>query len=149
MASSKKKKKPVRAALKSAALSAGQRYGEKAVAEAKLEPWPNPEPARRYLIEFTLPEFTCLCPRSGFPDFATLRISYVPAKTIVELKSLKLYINGFRGRYISHEGAVNEILSDLVQLLKPVWIEVVGDFNQRGNIKTIITARHGKRPAGV
>lgn len=125
------------------------RYGERAVQEAQLEPWPNPERGRPYLIEFTAPEFTCLCPRSGFPDFAVIRIAYVPSAKIVELKSLKLYLNGYRGRYISHEAATNEILSDLVKLLKPRWIEVAGDFSVRGNIKTVVTARAGKRPRGV
>ncbi|MCB0218357.1 MAG: NADPH-dependent 7-cyano-7-deazaguanine reductase QueF [Chrysiogenetes bacterium] len=124
-------------------------YGKKEIEQNELEPWPNPEKKRSYLIEFTAPEFTCLCPRSGFPDFATMRISYVPKNTIVELKSLKLYLNAYRDRAISHEAAVNVILDDLVKLLKPTWIEVIGDYGVRGNIKTIVTARHGKRPAGV
>lgn len=124
-------------------------YGKKEIERNELEPWPNPEKKRPYLIEFTAPEFTCLCPRSGFPDFATMRISYVPGNTIVELKSLKLYLNGFRDRAISHEAAVNVILDDLVKVLKPAWMEVIGDYGVRGNIKTIVTARHGKRPAGV
>ncbi|MEW6775976.1 MAG: preQ(1) synthase [Bdellovibrionota bacterium] len=126
-----------------------KRYGTKMIEEARLEPWPNPSPGKPYLIEMTAPEFTCLCPRSGFPDFATIRIAYVPAKTIVELKSLKLYLNGYRNHHISHEAAVNEIIHDLEKLLKPLWLEVVGDFGVRGNIKTVVTARRGKRPAGV
>ena len=124
-------------------------YGRSEIERNRLEPWPNPEKKRPYLIEFTAPEFTCLCPRSGFPDFATIHISYVPKSTIVELKSLKLYLNAYRDRAISHEGAVNAILDDLEQLLKPAWMEVVGDFGVRGNIKTVVTARVGKRPAGV
>ena len=85
------------------------RYGERQIAEAKLEAVPNPSPERPYRIDLTCPEFTCLCPRSGFPDFATIYISYVPDQTIVELKSLKLYINKFRNEYVFHEKAVNQI----------------------------------------
>jgi len=121
----------------------GLRYGERQIAEARLEAVPNPAPDREYRIDLTCPEFTCLCPRSGFPDFATIYVAYVPDQTIVELKSLKLYINRFRDEYVFHEAAVNRILDDLVELLSPRWSEVVGDFNVRGNIHTVITARHG------
>jgi 7-cyano-7-deazaguanine reductase len=120
------------------------RYGEREILEARLEAVPNPAAEREYRIDLTCPEFTCLCPRSGFPDFATIHIAYVPDKTIVELKSLKLYINRFRDEYLFHEAAVNRILDDLVKLLDPLWMEVVGDFNVRGNIHTVITARHGR-----
>jgi len=89
-----------------------------------------------------VPEFTCLCPRSGFPDFATITIDYAPDQSIVELKSLKLYINTYRNRQISHEAAANTILDDLVELLSPRWMRVVADFSVRGNIKTIIFAEH-------
>lgn len=89
------------------------------------------------------------CARSGFPDFAVIRIAYVPAEHIIELKSLKLYINGFRNRHIFHEAAINTILDDLVATASPRWMEVVGDFTVRGNIKTVITARHGERPPGI
>jgi 7-cyano-7-deazaguanine reductase len=119
------------------------RYGERQIAEARLEAVPNPAPDREYRIDLTCPEFTCLCPRSGFPDFATIHVAYVPNQTIVELKSLKLYINKFRNEYTFHEAAVNRILDDLVALVDPCWIEVVGDFSVRGNIHTVITARHG------
>ena len=81
-------------------------------------------------------------PFHGFPDFATIRIRYIPDQKLVELKSLKLYINKFRDQEIFHEAAVNRILDDLVALLEPRWMEVVGDFNVRGNIKTVVTARH-------
>ena len=114
------------------------KYGEKAIVEAKLEPWPNPYPNRNYTIEFTFPEFTCLCPRSGYPDFATIRIKYIPDKYIVELKSLKLYLNKYRSQYISHEEATNRIYTDLYNILKPRFLEVIGDFNPRGNVKTIV-----------
>ncbi|MCB0412906.1 MAG: NADPH-dependent 7-cyano-7-deazaguanine reductase QueF [Bdellovibrionales bacterium] len=119
-------------------------YGEEAVENAELERFENRTQVRRYTIEFTCPEFTCLCPRSGFPDFATLYIQYVPDKYCVELKSLKLYINKFRNSKIFHEDVTNLILEDLVQLLDPWEIEVKGDFNVRGNIKTVITSRHNK-----
>ncbi|MGB9668526.1 MAG: preQ(1) synthase [Thermosulfidibacteraceae bacterium] len=114
------------------------RYGEKEIEEAKLEVWPNPSIDRDYEIEITFPEFTCLCPRSGYPDFATIRIKYIPDKYIVELKSLKLYLNKYRNLYISHEEATNRIFDDLKNLLQPRYLEVIGDFNPRGNVKTII-----------
>jgi len=115
------------------------RYGEKEIQEAKLEKWPNPAPERSYTIDITFPEFTCLCPRSGYPDFATIKIKYVPDEYIVELKSLKLYLNKYRNQYISHEEATNKIYSDLYKLLKPKFLEVIGDWNPRGNVKTVIT----------
>ncbi len=114
------------------------KYGEKAIAEARLECWPNPNPERDYTIEISFPEFTCLCPRSGYPDFATIHIKYIPDKSIIELRSLKLYLNKFRGVYISHEEVTNKIYADLYQELKPRFLEVTGDFNPRGNVKTII-----------
>lgn len=123
-------------------------YGQTAVEEAELERFPNRTLVRRYEIEFTCPEFTCLCPRSGFPDFATIYIRYVPDQWCVELKSLKLYINKFRNDKIFHEDVTNNILDDLVELLNPWEIEVVGDFNVRGNIKTVITSRHSKEAKG-
>jgi 7-cyano-7-deazaguanine reductase len=126
--------------------SSGQRlYGEDAIANNKLERFANRTVVRRYTVEFTCPEFTCLCPRSGFPDFATIKIKYVPAEWCVELKSLKLYINGFRDKKIFHEDVTNLILEELVQLLDPWEIEVVGDFSVRGNIHTLITSKHQKK----
>jgi len=118
------------------------KYGTRMIAESSLEAVPNDTRERDYQIDLTIPEFTCLAPDSGFPDFATIRIRYIPDKTLVELKSLKLYINKFRDQEIFHEAAVNRILDDLVTLLDPRSIEVVGDFNVRGNIKTVVTARH-------
>lgn len=105
-----------------------------------LESFENRSPERDYTIQFTLPEFTCLCPRSGFADFATLHVRYVPDARCVELKSLKLYINAFRDRGVFHEDVVNGVLDDLVGLLAPRYCEVVGDFNVRGNIKTVVRA---------
>ncbi|MFH0812890.1 MAG: preQ(1) synthase [Pseudomonadota bacterium] len=113
-------------------------YGEKAIAEAQLETWPNPNPERNYTVEITFPEFTCLCPRSGYPDFATIHIKYIPDKQIIELKSLKLYLNKYRGVYISHEEVANKIYNDLHDTLEPRFLEITGDFNPRGNVKTVI-----------
>ncbi len=114
------------------------RYGEKAIKEAEIEIWDNPSPERDYTIEIAYPEFTCLCPRSGYPDFATIRINYIPDRKVVELKALKLYLNGFRDKYISHEAVPNDIYTTLYTRLKPRSLEVIGDFNVRGNIKTVI-----------
>jgi len=115
-----------------------KKYGSEAISEAQLETWPNPSPERNYEIEISFPEFTCLCPRSGYPDFATIRIRYVPDQLIVELKALKLYLNGYRDFTISHEEATNRVYSDLFERLKPRFMEVVGDFNPRGNVKTVV-----------
>ncbi|MFQ5876424.1 MAG: preQ(1) synthase [Acidobacteriota bacterium] len=105
-----------------------------------LETFPNPRPGRPYEISFECPEFTCLCPRTGQPDFATIRIRYVPAELCVELKSLKLYLWSFRGEGHFHEDVTNRILDDLVRLLRPRRMTVTGDFNVRGGIHTVVTA---------
>lgn len=114
------------------------KYGEKAIKKVALEIWDNPTPERDYEININFSEFTCLCPRSGYPDFATIKINYIPKKKIVELKSLKLYLNLFRTVYVSHEEATNKIYSELEKRLKPKFLEVIGDFNPRGNVKTIV-----------
>jgi 7-cyano-7-deazaguanine reductase len=114
------------------------KYGEKAISRAKLKKWDNPNTDRDYTIEIVFSEFTCICPRSGYPDFASIKINYIPDKYIVELKSLKLYFNKYRGQHISHESATNQIFNDLKKLLKPRELEVIGDFNPRGNVKTLI-----------
>jgi 7-cyano-7-deazaguanine reductase len=111
-------------------------------APTNLESFENPDQSRRYEIEFSCPEWTALCPRSGFPDFGTIHIKYEPRGKCVELKSLKLYINAYRDQRIFHEGAVNKILTDLVAATSPWKMEVWGDFNVRGNIKTIIRAKY-------
>ena len=121
------------------------KYGKKAITRAKLEKWENPYPGRDYTIDISSAEFTCLCPRSGFPDFATIKIDYVPDKFIVELKSLKLYLNRFREQSISHESSTNQIFDDLKKLLKPRHLEVAGDFNPRGNVKTVIRVSTDKK----
>jgi len=107
-----------------------------------LEVFPNPSPGRKYDISFECPEFTCLCPKTGQPDFATLRIRYVPDRHCVELKSLKLYVWSFRDEGHFHEDVTNRILDDLVGLLEPKEMTVVGDFNIRGGIHTVVTATH-------
>lgn len=113
-----------------------------ATPEMAVESFPNPARARRYEIEFTCPEWTALCPKSGFPDFGVLHIKYEPDAACIELKSLKLYINAYREVRIFHEGAVNQILSDLVKACDPWSMDIEGDFNVRGNIKTKVRARY-------
>lgn len=120
------------------------KYGEREIEEGKLITFPNPRPGRRYDIHITLPEFTCKCPFSGYPDFATIYVSYVPDERVVELKAIKLYINSYRERYISHEESVNQILDDLVTACDPLEIKVKGDFTPRGNVHTVIEVFHKK-----
>jgi 7-cyano-7-deazaguanine reductase len=120
------------------------KYGERLIDEGKLITFPNPRVGRRYSIQITLPEFTCKCPFSGYPDFATIYVTYVPDQRVVELKAIKLYINSYRDRYISHEESVNQILDDLVQACDPLEITVKGDFTPRGNVHTVIEATHRK-----
>ncbi len=107
-----------------------------------LESFPNPNPGRDYEIRFECPEFTCLCPKTGQPDFATLHIRYTPDKLCVELKSLKLYLWSYRDQGAFHEAVTNRILEDLVRLLAPRRMSVVGDFFVRGGIHTVVEARH-------
>lgn len=110
-----------------------------------LETFPNPEPGREYVIEFTVPEFTCLCPKTGQPDFATFKIRYVPGKKCVELKSLKLYFWSYRNEGHFHEAVTNKILDDLVAAVGPRRMEVEGDFNVRGGIHTVVRASYPSR----
>jgi len=111
-----------------------------------LEAVANPHPDRDYEVSMALPEFTCLCPITGQPDFATIRIRYVPDQHLVELKSLKLYMWSYRDEGAFHEDVTNRILNDLVAAIRPRWAEVTGDFNVRGGIKTDVRAAYGKRP---
>jgi 7-cyano-7-deazaguanine reductase len=117
------------------------KYGEKEIEEfdvdKDLEVWPNKH-KKDYLIKIELPEFMCMCPRSGYPDFATIYIDYTPDESVVELKALKLYINSFSKRYISHEDSANEIYDTFIRVLKPKYLKVVADFNPRGNVHTAI-----------
>ncbi len=107
-----------------------------------LESFPNPRPERDYEISFEAPEFTCLCPRTGQPDFAALHIRYVPDERCVELKSLKLYLWSFRDEGHFHEAVTNRILDDLVALLAPRRMTIRADFNVRGGIRTVVEAAH-------
>ncbi len=111
-----------------------------------LEIFPNPNPERDYRIEMTCPEFTCLCPKTGQPDFATIHIAYVPDRSCIELKSLKLYLWNFRGQGAFHEAVTNRILDDLVAAVAPREMTVTGSFNVRGGITTVVTASHRKAP---
>jgi 7-cyano-7-deazaguanine reductase len=111
-----------------------------------LETFPNPAPARDYTIRMTIPEFSCLCPKTGQPDFATMKLEYVPDERCVELKALKLYIWSFRDRGAFHEAVTNEILQDLVAATAPRFLRLTAEFNVRGGIYTTVVAEH--RQAG-
>ncbi len=100
---------------------------------------------RQYCVTFTIPEFTCVCPMTGQPDFATFRITYVPDAHLIELKGLKLYINAYRNVGIFHEFVTNKILDDLVAACQPIKMEIEGDFNVRGGIHTMVNAAY-ERP---
>jgi len=107
-----------------------------------LETFPNPNPERDYVIRCECPEFTCLCPRTGQPDFATIRVEYVPDTLCVELKSWKLYLWSYRDQGAFHEAVTNQILDDLVAATRPRRARVEGDFNIRGGIHTVVVAEH-------
>jgi 7-cyano-7-deazaguanine reductase len=107
-----------------------------------LDTFPNPKPDRDYEIAFDCPEFTCLCPKTGQPDFATIRIRYVPDRLCVELKSLKLYLWSFRDQGHFHEAVTNRIADDLVAAVSPRRLTVVGDFLIRGGIHTVVTVSY-------
>ena len=109
-----------------------------------LETFPNPAPERDYRIHMEIPEFTCLCPMTGQPDFATIRIRYVPDGKCVELKSLKLYLWSFRDEGTFHEAVTNRIADDLIAALDPRYIYVEGDFYVRGGITTKVKVEHRK-----
>jgi len=117
------------------------KYGEKEILEFDINKdenfWPN-EHKKNYIIDIELPEFMAKCPRSGYPDFATIKIKYTPKDKVVELKALKLYINSFMNREVSHENSINEIFDTLYAKLEPKWLNVIGDFKPRGNVHTVI-----------
>lgn len=115
------------------------------VAANKLETFPNPEPNRDYTIHMEIPEFTCLCPKTGQPDFAVLTLDFVPDRLCIELKSLKLYIWSFRDMGTFHETVTNDILTDLVEAIKPRFLRVTAEFNVRGGIYTTVTAEHRQK----
>jgi 7-cyano-7-deazaguanine reductase len=120
------------------------KYGEREIIAGSLITFPNPRIGRRYDVNITLPEFTCKCPFSGYPDFATIHIIYSPDTKVVELKALKLYINSYRDRYISHEEVINQILDDFVAACDPLYAKIKGDFNPRGNVHTFVEVEHNK-----
>ena len=117
------------------------KYGEKEITEFDINKeenfWPNTN-EKSYTINIELPEFMAKCPRSGYPDFATIKIEYVPEKLVIELKALKLYINSFMNREISHENTANEIFDTLYEKLAPRYMKVIADFKPRGNVHTVI-----------
>lgn len=110
----------------------------------EIEIFPNPNPERDYEIKMECPEFTCLCPKTGQPDFAVITITYIPDKLCIELKALKLYLWSFRDEGGFHEKVVNQICDDLVLACKPRKLKIVGDFNVRGGIHTSVTVDHVK-----
>ncbi len=124
------------------------KYGEKEIQKFDINRdehyWENKH-KKNYVINIELPEFMCRCPRSGYPDFATIKLEYTPLDRVVELKAIKLYINSFADRHISHEDSANEIYDILYKNLKPKWMKVIADFNPRGNVHTIIEIDSDKR----
>ena len=123
------------------------KYGEKEIEEFDINKeehyWDNKH-KKNYVISIELPEFMCRCPRSGYPDFATIKLEYTPSKRVIELKAIKLYINSFANRYISHEDSANEIYDTLYKNLKPKWMKITADFNPRGNVHTVIVIDSSK-----
>jgi 7-cyano-7-deazaguanine reductase len=115
----------------------------------KLETFENQYPGREYEIDITCPEFTCVCPKTGQPDFATINIKYVPDELCIELKSLKLYMFSYRNKGAFHEQVTNKILDDIVEACKPIRAHVTGDFNVRGGIKTVVRADYQRESAGT
>lgn len=113
-----------------------------------IDTFPNPQPDRPYIIECICPEFTCLCPKTGQPDFATITVRYIAEKTCFELKSLKLYLWNYRNQGAFHEAVTNTILNDLIAATHPRWMEVTAAFWVRGGITTTITATHGTPQEG-
>lgn len=121
------------------------KYGDRAIVDAAAQPlekWPNPSD-NDYTIHLEHPEFTALCPRSGYPDFGTIVVDYQPDQWVIELKAFKLYINSFRNERVSHETIVNQVCDRLQNELSPSGIRVIGDFTRRGGVKTVITVQKG------
>ena len=119
--------------------------GKDAKPSKRLETFPNRHPDRRYVVHLETDEFTCVCPATGQPDFATIHVEYIPNKKILESKSFKLYIWSYRDEGVFHEHVTNKILDDLVTVLEPHWCRVVGEFNVRGGIAITVEAEHGTR----
>lgn len=110
-----------------------------------IEVWKNQYPDKQYMINLEIPEFTCICPKTGLPDFATIKIDYIPDKDCVELKSLKYYINSYRNLGIFHEHVVNRIMDDFIRAVHPHWVKITGSFNPRGGIQTTVTREYKRR----
>jgi 7-cyano-7-deazaguanine reductase len=123
-------------------VAATERRGEAEIAAAELEAVPNPARHRDYTIDLSYREFTCKCPRTGYPDFATISLTYIPNRSICELKSFKLYLNRYRDIYTFHEAATNQILDDFVTAIRPRRAEIVADWNPRGNLHTVVRAEY-------
>ncbi|MBI5517532.1 MAG: NADPH-dependent 7-cyano-7-deazaguanine reductase QueF [Deltaproteobacteria bacterium] len=113
---------------------------------SRLETFASPRPGRVFEVVFETEEFTCLCPMTGQPDFARLKITYVPDQLCIESKSLKLYLWSYRDRGAFHEAVTNQLLDDLVAAARPRWLRVEGDFLVRGGVRTRVSAEHGHRP---
>jgi len=109
-----------------------------------IDVWKNKYPDKEYTINLEIPEFTCICPKTGLPDFAIIRIEYSPDKYCIELKSFKMYTIFYRNLGIFHEHVVNKMLEDLVRVCRPRWFKIIGEFNPRGGIKTVVTAEYKK-----
>ena len=120
-------------------------YGERQIEGSEIICFENPNKIRTYQIIIDLPEFTCKCPFSGYPDFAKLKITYQPKEKVYELKSLKLYINNYRDQKISHEEVINKIMDDLVDAANPQWLSLNADFNPRGNVSMKLELTHGDK----
>jgi 7-cyano-7-deazaguanine reductase len=125
-----------------------ERAGEAAIASAELEAVPNPARQRDYTVDLSYPEFTCKCPRTGYPDFGIINLTYIPDEFICELRSFKLYLNRYRDAYVFHEAVTNQILDDFVAAIAPRQAQIVADWNVRGNLKTIVRAEY-RAPADV
>lgn len=121
--------------------------GSRAQPSKRLETFPNHNPERDYVVQLESDEFTCVCPATGQPDFATITVDYVPDQRILESKSFKLYLWSYRNEGVFHEHVTNVILDDLVGALQPRWCRVRGAFRVRGGIRITVEAEHGRRPA--
>ncbi len=112
----------------------------------RIEVWKNQYPDKVYIIKLDIPEFTCICPKTGLPDFARIIIEYSPRKYCVELKSFKMYTIFYRNLGIFHEHLINRMLEDFAGACKPYWLKITGEFNPRGGITTTVTREHGRLP---
>ncbi len=120
----------------------GKQKNIRAMTMPAIEVWENQNADREYVVDLTIPEFTCICPKTGLPDFATIRVSYKPAKVCLELKSLKMYLLEYRALGIFHEHLVNRLMDDFVKSCKPRWMKVDVEMNPRGGIATNVTAEY-------